>query len=286
MYNYGSSSYDPVGSILGVVAIISIIISLASIAGSILMIISQWKIYKKAGKKGWESIVPVYNLIVLLEIVELPIWYIALFFLPFANIYATFKIFIELAHKFGKSTGFGVATVFFSIICLPILAFGKNNVYKGTTADNTQNQIPQYDFNNNNFQNEQNNVQTNIQQQPLNGNTNSEITQIEPIQNADFNIKGLTPNNPEMAETVESIPTMNPIVEPTQIQPSVNNVTSEQQINIVPNIENTQINNIVDNEVNQTPFVQPEPTNMFQNNIPSEPINVNQNININNNQNM
>ena len=44
-----------------------------------------------------------------------------------------------------------------------------------------------------------------------------------------------------MAETVESIPTMNPIVEPTQIQPSVNNVTSEQQINIVPNIEKEEI---------------------------------------------
>jgi len=58
------------------------------------------------------------------------LWYIVLFFIPFANIYAVFKIYIELAHKFWKSTGFGVATVFFSIVCLPILAFSKTAEYK------------------------------------------------------------------------------------------------------------------------------------------------------------
>ena len=84
---------------------------------SILIIVSLWKIFKKAGKPGWASIVPIYNMIVL-------------FFIPFANIYALFKIYIELAHKFGKSTGFGVATVFFSIVCLPILAFSKTAEYK------------------------------------------------------------------------------------------------------------------------------------------------------------
>ena len=97
---------------------------------SLLMIVSLWKIFKKAGKPGWASIVPIYNIIVLLEITGLPLWYIALFFIPFANIYAIFKIYIELAHKFGKTTGFGVATVFFSIICLPILAFSNSAEYK------------------------------------------------------------------------------------------------------------------------------------------------------------
>ena len=38
---------------------------------SILMIISMWKIYVKAGKPGWGSIIPIYNLILLLEIVRL-----------------------------------------------------------------------------------------------------------------------------------------------------------------------------------------------------------------------
>lgn len=97
----------------------------------IITIISMWKIFKKAGRNGWEAIVPIYNIIVLLEISEIPVWQIVFYIIPFANIYIMFKQYIELAKKFGKSTGFGVLTVFFSIICLPILAFG-NAKYEET----------------------------------------------------------------------------------------------------------------------------------------------------------
>ena len=97
----------------------------------VLLIASLWMIFKKAGKPGWASIVPIYNIIVLIQVAGLPLWYIILLLIPFANIYAIFKIYIELAHKFGKSTGFGVLTVFFSEICLPILAFDKNATYNG-----------------------------------------------------------------------------------------------------------------------------------------------------------
>ena len=118
--NYNSSNYTMPTS--------SIVIGL--IAG-ILVIVSLWIIFKKAGKPGWASIVPIYNIIVFIQVAGLPLWYLILLIIPFANIYAIFKIYIELAHKFGKSTGFGVLTVFFSEICLPILAFDKNATYKG-----------------------------------------------------------------------------------------------------------------------------------------------------------
>lgn len=121
MYDY--DLYSPVDSSMSVWPLI-----IGCLLG-IVSIVSLWIICKKAGKKGWEAIVPIYNTIVLIEIVGLPLWYFALFFVPFANIYAIFKIYIELAHRFGKSTGFGVATVFFSIICLPILAFNNDLVY-------------------------------------------------------------------------------------------------------------------------------------------------------------
>ena len=117
--NYSSNYTMPTSSIV-----------IGLIAG-ILVIVSLWMIFKKAGKPGWASIVPIYNIIVFIQIVGLPLWYLVLLIIPFANIYAIFKIYIELAHKFGKSTGFGVLTVFFSEICLPILAFDKNATYKG-----------------------------------------------------------------------------------------------------------------------------------------------------------
>lgn len=101
------------------------------LAFTVVGIVSLWKIFTKAGKPGWASIVPVYNVIVSLQICDLPLWYIVLLFIPFVNVYAVFKIYIELAHKFGKSTGFGVLCVFFSIVCLPILAFDNNATYNG-----------------------------------------------------------------------------------------------------------------------------------------------------------
>ena len=85
----------------------------------------MWKIFTKAGEKGWKAIIPIYNKIVLLKMTDLPTWYIILILIvPIANIYATFRLYIELAHKFGKSTGYGVATVFFPYVCIPILALG------------------------------------------------------------------------------------------------------------------------------------------------------------------
>lgn len=97
---------------------------------SLILIVSLWKIYKKAGKPGWASIVPIYNVIVLLQMSGLPLWYLVLYIIPFVNIFAIFKTYIELAHKFGKSTGFGVSTVFFGVICFPILAFSESAEYK------------------------------------------------------------------------------------------------------------------------------------------------------------
>lgn len=134
---YGDYGYDSVksASILAGVGAFTWVISMAI---SVFTIVCNWKIFKKAGKKGWESIVPIYNVIIELEIVELPMWYIALLFLPFANIYAVFKINIELAKKFGKSTGFGVGLTLLSPIFRAILAFSDDAVYEGNDTQNRE----------------------------------------------------------------------------------------------------------------------------------------------------
>ena len=99
----------------------------------VFVLVTMWKLYAKAGKPGWAAIVPIYNIIVLIQIAGLPLWYFLLMLIPVVNIYAIFKIYIELAHKFGQSTGFGALCVFFGIICLPILAFGSSK-YVGTES--------------------------------------------------------------------------------------------------------------------------------------------------------
>lgn len=114
-------------TIMGVI-LIPLLIALAI---SVFMIICVWKIFKKAGKGGWESIIPVYNFIVMLQITELPMWYIVLLFVPIAQVYALIKMNIELAKKFGQEGGFAALLILVPVVGYPILAFGKDKVYMG-----------------------------------------------------------------------------------------------------------------------------------------------------------
>ena len=88
------------------------------------MIVCRWKIYSKAGKPGWACIIPIYNIIVLLDIVKKPVWWIVLLLIPFVNLVIFIIITINLAKVFGKSTGFGLGLLFLGLIFNPILAFG------------------------------------------------------------------------------------------------------------------------------------------------------------------
>jgi tryptophan-rich sensory protein len=99
----------------------------------VLMIISMWKIYTKAGKPGWTSIIPIYNMIVQLEIIGKPLWWIILLFIPFVNIIVAVMVAYEFAKVFGKGAGFTVGLIFLPFIFYPILAFG-DATYKGPVA--------------------------------------------------------------------------------------------------------------------------------------------------------
>jgi len=67
-----------------------------------LMLMSMWKIFVKAGKAGWASLVPIYNTIVMLEIARLPIWYILLMFVPIVNVIISVVVMAKIAKVFGK----------------------------------------------------------------------------------------------------------------------------------------------------------------------------------------
>ncbi len=90
----------------------------------ILMIASQWRLNVKAGKPGWACLVPIYNMIVYLQIAGKPTWWILLYFVPLVNIVISVMSVIAFAGKFGKGTGFALGIIFLPFIFLPILAFG------------------------------------------------------------------------------------------------------------------------------------------------------------------
>ena len=91
---------------------------------AIIVIVALWKIFEKAGKPGWAAIIPIYNVIVLLEIVGKPWWWIILFFIPIVNIIFAIWATNLLSKSFGKNEGFTLGLIFLSFIFYPILGFG------------------------------------------------------------------------------------------------------------------------------------------------------------------
>lgn len=117
---------------IGALAAMGTGIMLVYLAIVLISIISLWKIFTKAGKPGWAAIIPIYNIIVLLEIVNKPIWWIVLFIIPFVNIIAWILVSLALAERFGKGVGFGLGIAFLGFIFLPLLAFSDSNLSPAT----------------------------------------------------------------------------------------------------------------------------------------------------------
>jgi hypothetical protein len=102
----------------------AMILMLLYLALIVLMLASMWVIYAKAGKPGWAAIIPIYNIIVLLEIVGRPIWWILLWLVPCVNVVVAIVVVIDLAKSFGKDVAFAIGLLLLGIVFYPILAFG------------------------------------------------------------------------------------------------------------------------------------------------------------------
>lgn len=108
----------------------------------VFMVIVNWKMYTKAGKPGWASIVPVYNMIVLFEIIGYKWYYIFLLFLsvipvigPIVLAVFTISYSIKLAKSFGQSTGFGIGLWLVNPVFVAIIAFNKDINYVGPSVN-------------------------------------------------------------------------------------------------------------------------------------------------------
>jgi signal peptidase I len=65
--------------------------------------LGTWKLYKKAGKKSWQAIVPIYNAVVLMRIINRPVWWVILLFIPIINLLMFPVIWVETSRSFGKN---------------------------------------------------------------------------------------------------------------------------------------------------------------------------------------
>ena len=101
----------------GVILIIELVLVIIAIIG-------LWKLFTKAGKPGWASIVPVYNTIVMIDIAGKPLWWIILLFIPGVNLVVYILVLIGIAKNFGRGAGTVLGLFFLPMIFMLILGFG------------------------------------------------------------------------------------------------------------------------------------------------------------------
>lgn len=88
-----------------------------------------WKLYVKTGRKSWEAIIPIYNAVVLMKILNRPAWWVILLFIPVINLLMFPIIWVETARSFGKNSNLDTF--------LAIITFGFYNYYLNYVANVT-----------------------------------------------------------------------------------------------------------------------------------------------------
>lgn len=98
----------------------------------ILTVASLWRVFTKAGKPGWAAIIPFYNIIILLDIINKPRWWLLLFILfsfldqagSILSVILGIYVMYKLAETFGKGALFTAGLYVLPFIFFPILAWG------------------------------------------------------------------------------------------------------------------------------------------------------------------
>ena len=262
-------------------SILSIGILVFSLILGLICIISMWKLFKKANKPGWASIVPIYNIIVMLEIAGMSPVYILLLFLPIINLVIMIKIYINIAKKFGKGTGYALGLMFLGVFFLPMLAFG-DATYE-SSDDNTDasnnvisNDAPITEVSNSEIMVEPMEV-NNIVSEPLETVTTTGMNTNESygeISNNDMANNAVSNSNLESQTVLNDTPNIEPLVETNVSIPNdtqINSVPANQDISntetLNQNVFETNNTSAFDMtaQVNSEPNVETEPVlNIFE----------------------
>ena len=118
-----------IGALLGM----GVMIIFIGLVISIISIIANWKLFTKAGEKGWKCLIPIYNTVVLFKIAGLSPWlvlgYLATIIPVVGGLISlgiSIYLYINLAKAFGEGAGFAVGLILLNTIFMMILAFGSS----------------------------------------------------------------------------------------------------------------------------------------------------------------
>lgn len=129
---------------------IFIVLLIVFIAIMVVILIGHWKMYKKAGKEGWEAIIPIYSDYILVQIAGLNWWW---FLIPIGasiiggmdipvisglmsivSLVANANIAYNISKKFNKSTAWFVVSIFFGGFTYAFLGYSSTDKYESNAA--------------------------------------------------------------------------------------------------------------------------------------------------------
>ncbi len=91
-----------------------------------------WKIFPKAGKESKAGFIPVYNILVWLQIIKKPWWWILLLIVPGVNFLMLIVMHVELARSFGQRTPtWYLLAILLPPVAIAMLAFKDDIKYTG-----------------------------------------------------------------------------------------------------------------------------------------------------------
>lgn len=91
-------------------------------------------LFRKAGKQGWEAIVPFYREYILAQLTGRPTWWVFLLLVPIVNIFIFYGLYLDFVKSFGKQRFWeNAAAVVVPFIVLPLWGRDPSVKYLGQT---------------------------------------------------------------------------------------------------------------------------------------------------------
>lgn len=220
--DYSTAGAGVAGGLIAGILMFMVVIIIISLVIAILKLIGTWKMLTKAGESGWKSLIPFYNQWTLCKVAGIsPYWVLEIIVVSMINtvlngilgsnvisvilslivyantIYFLVILSISLAKSFGKDTGFGVATVFFSFITYPMMGMG-SATYAGPTPINDP--VMKFILDTLNIKDDgtgknQNNGQVNQTNMNMNMNMNTQQASQQPNFNQQMNNQNMQQSN-------------------------------------------------------------------------------------------
>ena len=140
-----ASQGTPSEELLSILTYFVLVVMIIILVISLLMAIGQCKLFRKAGKRGWEAFIPIYNIYTLCRVTGVnPRWIIIVFVLSIittimpsisilgtaASVYFFILLAISVARSFGKTDVYAIGIFFLGFIFYIILGFD-NSKYLG-----------------------------------------------------------------------------------------------------------------------------------------------------------